>query len=224
MAIRKRLKGFAKRLLGRNEDAPATAPAPPKPRAAAPKPSQPEPAPALHLDTDEDESVDVECDSALVADWIAAGKELLFVDIREIHEIEAGHIEHAHLLPMGDVEERQDELPTDRELVIYCAAGARSYGVAHYLREHGFTAWSMVGGFGSWLACGGDQVIPPRERAFRPVDEVQLTPDAAGRLGLSPDATGTIQEIRDVDGAAAYTIFLGGARVPNLSPDDLTRV
>jgi rhodanese-related sulfurtransferase len=225
MAIRKRLKGLAKRLLGReSDDGPVAAPAPARP-AAAPRPAPAAAPRVLHLETDDDddESINVEVDSALVADWIDEGKSPLFVDIREIHEMEAGHIEHAWLMPMGDVPDRRDELPRERDLIIYCAQGARSYGVAHHLREQGLTAWSMVGGMGSWLALGGDQVIAPPGRAFRPVDDVRLTAEAAKRLSLGRDAA-TVQEIRQEDGAVVYCVAIGSERVGGLAADDLEKI
>ncbi len=220
MAIRKRLKGLARRLLGKDQGTPAPA-ANPAPR-STPAPARPAPVSTLNLETDDDddESINVEVDSALVADWIEEGKPVLFVDIREVHEMETGHIEHAWLMPMGEVPERKDELPRDRDLVLYCAAGARSYGVAHHLREQGLTAWSMVGGIGSWLAQGGDQLVPPKSGPFRPMDSVRLTPAAGERLSLARDPT-TIQEIRLDADAPVYTVGIDGQRVGELSADDL---
>ena len=215
MAIRKRLRGFARRFLGRDErvtPTPATAPRAPAEPGSAP----------LHLETDDDddETINVEVDSALVADWIQEARALLFVDIREVHEMEAGHIRDAWLLPMGDVPDGKDDLPRGPELVVYCAAGARSYGVAHFLREQGFTAWSMVGGIGSWLAQGGDQVVPPTERDFHPAQRVRLTAAAAARVS-APAGPATIQEIRDVEGATVYTVAVAGVRLGALGAADL---
>lgn len=95
--------------------------------------------------------------------WVDEGREVAFLDIRERYEVASGYVEGAALIPMNSVPERLDELPTDRTLIVYCAAGVRSFGVAHYLREQGIEdAWSLVGGIGAWLQQGGRHVVPER--------------------------------------------------------------
>jgi rhodanese-related sulfurtransferase len=218
MAIRKNLKGLANRLLGRSShDNSAPSPSAEKQRQTATAPAR-----ELVLETEdaEDDSVDVEVDSALVADWINEGRDLLFVDIREVVEMQRGHVDGAHLLPMSEIQERVDELPSGRDLIVYCAAGARSYGVAHYLREQGRLSFSLVGGMGSWLALGGEQVVPPRDSPFRPVDLVRLTDAAAARLGRGA-TSGTIQEIRQTDGGPRFSIYASGELLSELAAEDL---
>jgi rhodanese-related sulfurtransferase len=64
---------------------------------------------------------------------------------------------------MNSVPGRLDALPQDKVIVLYCAAGVRSFGVAHYLREQGYPeAWSLVGGIGAWLETGAAWERPSR--------------------------------------------------------------
>ena len=217
MAIRKRLKGLATRLLRRSANEPAVVSRASQSVSPAPR--------KMVLETDDagDDSLDIEVDSALVDDWLTEGRPLIFVDIREVVEMVGGHIEGAHLLPMSDLDERMDELPKDRELVVYCAAGARSYGVAHQLRDHGYSSFSMVGGIGSWLSQGGIQVVPGAQSPLRPVDMVCLTQEAARRFSGEPRC-GTVQEIRTLDGVFSYTIYSDGERLSGLAIEDLVAV
>lgn len=71
----------------------------------------------------------------------------LLLDIREPGELASGVAVGALLIPMDLVPHALDRLPKDRPITVYCAAGARSWGVAHWLREQGFPlAVSLAGG------------------------------------------------------------------------------
>jgi len=90
----------------------------------------------------------MECDGPKALAWFTDGHPPLLVDIREPHEVQGGHAQGAFLLPMNQVPQRMRELPRDQKLVVYCAAGARSYGVVGFLRENGFPdSWSLSSGF-----------------------------------------------------------------------------
>lgn len=51
---------------------------------------------------------------------------------------------------------RLNDLCRDADIVVYCAHGNRSYGVAGYLIENGFRARSLRGGIVEWQARGGE--------------------------------------------------------------------
>lgn len=120
----------------------------------------------------------------------------LLLDIREPGELAHGVAEGAMLLPMDLVPHHLDELPRDRALTIYCAAGARSFGVAHWLREQGFPkAYSLAGGIGVFSAVGHRVAPPP---GIMPGTRVKLPPDAhAGGVPVGPGVVGEI--IREVE-------------------------
>ena len=59
----------------------------------------------------------------------------LLLDVRELWEFERCHIPDARLVPMGSVPAHLTELDTERETVVICHHGVRSYHVARFL-EH----------------------------------------------------------------------------------------
>ena len=85
----------------------------------------------------------------------AAG-ELLILDCREPHEHEAQHVPGTILLPMSEIMDRIDEVPTEGSLAILCRSGNRSGQVADYLNGQG--EWGEVanieGGIIAWAAEG----------------------------------------------------------------------
>ncbi len=50
------------------------------------------------------------------------------IDVREDDEWEAGHIEGAIHVPLGELPERLDDLPLDDDMYIICRTGGRSRG------------------------------------------------------------------------------------------------
>jgi len=111
---------------------------------------------------EEEPSVEIETDQ--LRSWLSDGNPVVLIDIREDHEIRSGHAQGALLLRMNDIPSRTDELPdkSDR-IVVYCAAGARSFGVTHWLREQGWVdAWSLVSGFSGTVDAGIPAVKPDR--------------------------------------------------------------
>ncbi len=79
----------------------------------------------------------------------------LVIDVREPHEWRLVRMTHARHLPMNDLPAQVETLPRDRSLVILCAHGSRSYGVAAWLIEQGFEASSLQGGITQWASRGG---------------------------------------------------------------------
>lgn len=79
----------------------------------------------------------------------AAGAFVL--DVREPYETAHGIVPAARVIPVGQLERRLDEIPADREIVIYCAAGVRSLDAACLLYMRGFTrVYSVDGGISRW--------------------------------------------------------------------------
>jgi len=101
---------------------------------------------------------DFEIGASRLREWVDEGRTVHFLDIREAFEVGAGVVAGARWIPMNSVPDRLDEIPRDGTLIVYCAAGARSFGVTHWLRDRGFDdAWSLVGGLGAWFAEGGER-------------------------------------------------------------------
>jgi rhodanese-related sulfurtransferase len=78
----------------------------------------------------------------------------LLLDVRNPDEWQAGHAEGAAWIPMGELADRQEELPTDREIVVICKTGSRSAQVAQALVAAGYEAANVAGGSEAWQAAG----------------------------------------------------------------------
>ena len=86
--------------------------------------------------------VDVEAATAVTTNQ---GRYL--VDVRTSEEFAAGHIPEAVNIPIDELRSRLDELPHDREIAAYCQVGQRGYLATRILRQKGFDAVNVGGGF-----------------------------------------------------------------------------
>lgn len=79
------------------------------------------------------------------------------VDVREVSEYEAGHIPGSVNIPLRTLIARSDELPTDRQVVVYCQSG---YRAAMANASLGVAGWENVKAFSpswaGWTAAGLD--------------------------------------------------------------------
>ncbi len=72
---------------------------------------------------------------------------VFLLDVREAFEYRRGHIAGAVHIPLGQLRQRMAELPKDREIWVYCYVGQRSYLAARALRQYGYRAKNLSGGF-----------------------------------------------------------------------------
>src|SRR5215218_2325067 len=89
----------------------------------------------------------------LAAELIASGDAEL-IDVRELHEREAGHIPGSRHVELSRLADSADELPGERPLVFQCRVGSRSAMAAFAFRRAGFDAHNLDGGIVAWAACG----------------------------------------------------------------------
>jgi len=84
------------------------------------------------------------------------GDDLYVLDVREPHEYQICNI-GGHLIPLGDLPQRVNELDSSREIVAHCRSGKRSAEAAEFLRKAGFKKlWNLRGGILGW----SDEVDP----------------------------------------------------------------
>jgi len=77
--------------------------------------------------------------------------DVVFLDVRQPREYEAGHYPGARLLPLGELDKRLGELPRDKPLVVYCAVGGRSRVAVQMLSGQGFdNIYNLSGGIKAW--------------------------------------------------------------------------
>ena len=72
------------------------------------------------------------------------------VDVRERHEYEKVRVPGVRLIPMSELQERWEEIPTDGRVYVICQGGGRSLNAATALRQVGVDAVSVAGGTGGW--------------------------------------------------------------------------
>ena len=72
------------------------------------------------------------------------------VDVREPIELTRGILPNAILIPMGQLMDRLNEIPRDREIICYCEHGIRSEAAALFLRGQGYDARSLEEGMSTW--------------------------------------------------------------------------
>ena len=79
-------------------------------------------------------------------------KSIHLVDVRELHEFNAGHINGAQLIPLGTIEDSFSSLipQKDTKVFIYCRSGNRSAEAANKLVSMGYTNVFDIGGIITW--------------------------------------------------------------------------
>ncbi len=82
------------------------------------------------------------------------------IDIRDAIEISHGAVPDAVVVPAEEIE-TSSEVDKDKLLVIFCARGVVSIDVAEHLKEKGYQAESLEGGYGAWLL---DVMSKPEEQ------------------------------------------------------------
>ena len=74
--------------------------------------------------------------------------EQVLLDVRNPGELEnVGFIKDAINIPVDQLRHRMDELPTDKEIVIYCQVGLRGNVAYRQLVNNGFRARNLIGGY-----------------------------------------------------------------------------
>ncbi|HEY7636025.1 MAG TPA: MBL fold metallo-hydrolase [Gemmatimonadales bacterium] len=89
-----------------------------------------------------------------VAEAVASNR-AAFLDVRSLEEWSAGHLPGARNLPLGELDERLNEVPRDQPVIVHCQSGARAAIAASLLFSRGISnVQQYPGGFGDWVAAG----------------------------------------------------------------------
>src|SRR5437867_6870014 len=76
------------------------------------------------------------------------------LDVREDDEWQAGHIDGAQHIPLGELGERVGELPKESRIVAVCRSGGRSGAAVRGLKQLGYNAENLDGGVTAWSKAG----------------------------------------------------------------------
>src|SRR5579862_9320966 len=78
------------------------------------------------------------------------GDDLYILDVREPHEYQICNLD-GHLIPLGELARRVNELDSSREIVAHCRSGKRSAEAVQFLQKAGFRKiWNLKGGILAW--------------------------------------------------------------------------
>ena len=97
----------------------------------------------------------------VTADWEQAMhadmKKTFLLDVREPFEYEAGHIPNAVNIPLNKLRSNLDKLPKDKEIIVNCQVGLRSYIGVRILQQNGFdNVRNLTGGYKTYSQVESD--------------------------------------------------------------------
>ncbi|MCM3389153.1 rhodanese-like domain-containing protein [Ureibacillus chungkukjangi] len=78
------------------------------------------------------------------------GEALNLIDVREVDEVQAGHISGITHIPLGLLEFRTHELDKNKPYIMVCRSGGRSGKATEFLQNQGFDVTNMSGGMLAW--------------------------------------------------------------------------
>jgi NADPH-dependent 2,4-dienoyl-CoA reductase/sulfur reductase-like enzyme/rhodanese-related sulfurtransferase len=84
----------------------------------------------------------------------------LLIDVRMPDEFSSGNIPGSINIPVDDLRERLKEIPTNKDIYIYCQIGLRGYLAQRILLQHDFSrVYNISGGFKLWEACNKEYLL-----------------------------------------------------------------
>ncbi|HNX26637.1 MAG TPA: FAD-dependent oxidoreductase [Phycisphaerae bacterium] len=121
-------------------------------------------------------------------------QKVFLLDVRTPEEFALGTIDDAKNIPLDSLRERLNELPKDKELIVFCQAGLRGYIASRILLQNGFTECkNLSGGYKIWKMY--NQPAPnstPITACGKEMEAIKMNEQAAPAGGAS-------EIVRDID-------------------------
>ncbi|NLK41169.1 MAG: FAD-dependent oxidoreductase, partial [Planctomycetes bacterium] len=76
----------------------------------------------------------------------------LLLDVRTTDEFERGTIPGAICIPLDELRDRLNELPRDKEIMVFCQVGLRGYLACRILNQRGCRCRNLTGGYKTYCA------------------------------------------------------------------------
>ena len=76
----------------------------------------------------------------------------ILLDVRRSDERSRGFLPGSIHIPLDELRSRLGELPVDREIIVYCHSGQRSYFASRLLMQRGFRVRNLTGAWRTWSA------------------------------------------------------------------------
>ncbi len=96
-----------------------------------------------------------EVDPAEVKARIDRGESVFLLDVREPSEVDEWAYPIGVNIPLGELGDRLDEVPSDQTIVVACRSGNRSASAAKALSDAGWNAENLSGGALAWVEGDG---------------------------------------------------------------------
>src|SRR5512135_3159765 len=87
-------------------------------------------------------------------DKIQSGEDFFLLDVRTPQENAAQAIKGSYLIPLQELGFRMNELPKNKEIVVYCRVGNRSAYACSHLSRLGYKVKNLEGGIIVWNMAG----------------------------------------------------------------------
>lgn len=83
------------------------------------------------------------------------------LDVRNQSERDHGSIPGSIHIPLAELRKRLNEVPPNRDVVVYCHSGQRSYVACRILSQHGYRCRNLSGSYATWSAGQSERNITP---------------------------------------------------------------
>lgn len=86
---------------------------------------------------------------------------IFILDVRKVTDWEKGYIEGAHHIYLGHLKEQLEEIPRDKDVVVYCDSGNKSTIAASIIKQNGYEdVATVLGSMKAWKTAGYPVVKP----------------------------------------------------------------
>lgn len=82
-----------------------------------------------------------------VSDMLDPTDQQVLLDVRTLPEVQQGTLLKATHIPFEELRDRWEELPRDKEILVFCLVGVRGYLACRILTQHGFKCRNLTGGY-----------------------------------------------------------------------------
>lgn len=86
--------------------------------------------------------------------YISTDSDHILIDVRTAGEYSSGHIAGSVNIPVEELSQRLSEVPSDKDIVVYCRSGNRSAQASDILANNGFDDIYDLGGIIAWQQAG----------------------------------------------------------------------
>lgn len=81
------------------------------------------------------------------------------LDVRTTNEVAQGSLKGAYHIPLDDLRCRLHELPKDKEIIVSCQSGLRSYLAERILKQSGYQAKNLDGAFNLYSTIKPEEIV-----------------------------------------------------------------